>query len=136
MTVIVTKKATCENAGTQVALDFDGFWRFILTTLGGGRSILLSYGCMALIYKASSVFRLHVVANISNTFLPDVRTGSDKFRKLFEHAFANSEDFLSTSCHPTISAFHRWALAGLYLRRSKKAVSAEIRRCSSKSWKA
>ena len=25
MTVIVTKKATCENAGTQVALDFEGF---------------------------------------------------------------------------------------------------------------
>ena len=48
MTVIVTKKATCENAGTQVALDFEGVWRFILTTLGGGRSILLSYGCKTL----------------------------------------------------------------------------------------
>ena len=45
MAVIVTKKATCENARTQVVLDFEGFWRFILTTLGGGRSILLSYGC-------------------------------------------------------------------------------------------
>ena len=85
--------------------------------LGGGRSILLSYGCMALVFKASSVFRLRVVANISNNFLLDVRTGSDKFRKLFEHAFANSEDFLSTSCHLTISAFHQMALACLYLRR-------------------
>ena len=55
MTVIVTKKATCENAGTQVALDFEGFWIFSLPTLGGGRSILLSYGCKTLksiIFKA------------------------------------------------------------------------------------
>ena len=45
LAVIVTKKAACENARTQVALDFEGFWIFSLPTLGGGRSILLSYGC-------------------------------------------------------------------------------------------
>ena len=85
--------------------------------LGGGRSILLSYGCMALIFKASSVFCLHVSANISNTFRLAVRTGSDNFRKSFEHAFANSEDFHSASRRLTISVFHQKALAGQYLRR-------------------
>lgn len=55
--VIVTKKAACENAGTQVALDFEGFWRFVLTTLGGVCSILLSYRCMnSKNYKRCTLF--------------------------------------------------------------------------------
>ena len=41
LTVIVTKKAACENARTQVALDFEGFRIFSLPTLGGDHSILL-----------------------------------------------------------------------------------------------
>ena len=94
--------------------------------LGGGRSILLSYGCMALIFKASSVFRLRVFANISNTFRLDVRTGSDNFRRSFEHAFANSEDFHSASHRLTISVFHQKALAGQYLRR-RPLYPAELR---------
>ena len=72
---------------------------------------------MALIFKASSVFRLHVSANISNTFRLVVRAGSDNFRRSFEHAFANSEDFHSASRRLTISVFHQKALAGQYLRR-------------------
>ena len=72
---------------------------------------------MALIFKASSVFRLHVSANISNTFWLVVRTGSDNFWRFFEHAFANSEDFHSASHRLTISVFHQKALAGQYLRR-------------------
>ena len=92
-------------------------WRSTVNILGGGRSILLSYGCMALIFKASSVFRLRVSANISNTFWLVVRTGSDISRRSFEHAFANSEDFHSASRRLTISVFHQKALAGQYLRR-------------------
>ncbi len=85
--------------------------------LGGGRSILLSYGCKALILKASSDFDCLLLQAFSNIFLLVVRTGSNKFRRPFEQAFANSSDFLPASCHLTISVFHRLALDGLYLRR-------------------
>lgn len=43
LTVIVTKKAACENARTQVALDFEGFWRFVLTTLEEAASVRLRF---------------------------------------------------------------------------------------------
>ena len=41
LTVIVTKKAACENARTQVALDFEGFWIFSLPTLGDEKTVRL-----------------------------------------------------------------------------------------------
>ena len=116
LTVIVTKKAACENARTQVALDFEGVWIFSLPTLGGGRSILLSYGCIVWFSRlpafcAERSCRLFIVC------LQVVRIGSDISRSLSESVLANSEVFPSVSGRLTISIFHQMPFDGQYLRK-------------------